>query len=426
MKVAAAFGLLLALAVGLAAAESTCDGVDNNLPVWDGDLTLLSTVPNGKLYVAGLDGNKVKVMHLYGSALEMGVAHGQLLKDDINAMFPKFFQWIDAQIDQYLSKLPEFLRKVIEVNGVKAALQVTADLTRKYTPAHWFDEIKGVAQGAGVDEKLVLQLQMFPELIKAQCSIYGAWGEATANSTGGLIQLRALDWGVDSPLVQYPTFIVYHPTDGHAFSILSYPGFLGALTGYSEFLGISEKVWLHYTGKAARDGYPWHFLLRDILQFDETIDDATNRMVNTRRTCSIFVGVGSHLDGQLRIFQYAHETLQEFDDNNFPLYTEHPRFKGFVYVDKHTQPSHNPCMETLVKDIYGAITPINTIHHLVAQLGTGDIHAAVYDYANNDVYVGIAGGSVPGVLDVPAGQILPAYNRPWLRFNMTAQFLNSQ
>jgi len=73
----------------------------------------------------------------------------------------------------------------------------------------------------------------------------------------------------------------------------------------------------------SRIGYPWHFLLRDILQFDDTLgasfsfppppnlfpiiffpllgidwvrsgclDDAVNRMANAARTCNIYVGVG--------------------------------------------------------------------------------------------------------------------------------------
>jgi hypothetical protein len=37
----------------------------------------------------------------------------------------------------------------------------------------------------------------------------GAWGPATSKSTAGLLQLRALDWGLDSPLVQFHQLTVY-------------------------------------------------------------------------------------------------------------------------------------------------------------------------------------------------------------------------
>ncbi len=57
------------------------------------------------------------------------------------------------------------------------------------------------------------------------------------------MQLRALDWGTDNPLRLAPALLVYHPTDGNAFAILSWKGFIGALTGYSHHMGISEKKW---------------------------------------------------------------------------------------------------------------------------------------------------------------------------------------
>ncbi len=135
----------------------------------------------------------------------------------------------------------------------------------------------------------ILTCQMLPELVKAGCSMFGAWGSATPN--GSLVQMRALDWDMTTPLMLCPAVTVFHPDadNGHAWASLSWMGFVGALTGMSEVkLGISEK---HgdpdFGGKDSRIGNPFHFVLRDILQFDQTLDDATNRMVNTRRTCSV-------------------------------------------------------------------------------------------------------------------------------------------
>jgi len=34
------------------------------------------------------------------------------------------------------------------------------------------------------------------------------------------------------------------------------------------------------------------YLLRDILQFDETLTDSMNRMTNAHRTCNLILGVG--------------------------------------------------------------------------------------------------------------------------------------
>ena len=42
----------------------------------------------------------------------------------------------------------------------------------------------------------------------------GAWGTAINQTQGTLFQLRALDWGVNSPLTDVPQVTVYHPDNG--------------------------------------------------------------------------------------------------------------------------------------------------------------------------------------------------------------------
>jgi hypothetical protein len=57
---------------------------------------------------------------------------------------------------------------------------------------------------------------------------------------------------------------VFHPSAGygHAYSTMGWSGLIGALTGYSSAdVAISEKVWLHYTGKSTFAGIPATFLL---------------------------------------------------------------------------------------------------------------------------------------------------------------------
>ena len=136
-----------------------------------------------------------------------------------------------------------------------------------------------------------------------------------------MIQLRALDWATDGPFQQYPVLFVYHPTtEGHNFTILSWAGFIGTITGFSSSpIGLCEKVWLQYNGTRPRSGIPWHFLTRDILQFDNTIDDAISRINNAQRTCSVWLGLGDPVN-KFRAVGYAHDYVEVFDDNNYPVY----------------------------------------------------------------------------------------------------------
>ncbi len=80
-------------------------------------------------------------------------------------------------------------------------------------------QLQGLADGLdGVTSyQTLLQINMFPELIKASCTMYGAWGPAIAqcNDKGAtLTQLRALDFGLDNPLSNYSMLAVYHPLEG--------------------------------------------------------------------------------------------------------------------------------------------------------------------------------------------------------------------
>ena len=48
-----------------------------------------------------------------------------------------------------------------------------------------------MADAIGMKAKDVARFQLFPSLIKAACSMFGAWGEATQQSlNGGLLQVR--------------------------------------------------------------------------------------------------------------------------------------------------------------------------------------------------------------------------------------------
>jgi hypothetical protein len=73
---------------------------------------------------------------------------------------------------------------------------------------------------------------MFPELIKAACSMLGIWGPAS--DTGKLYQLRALDFDTGMPFGKYPSVVVYHSTEegSYPFANIGWVGMIGAISGY--------------------------------------------------------------------------------------------------------------------------------------------------------------------------------------------------
>jgi len=309
-----------------------------------------------------------------------------------------------------------FLREILEEYGVNAVLEFTYFLTRDYIPQYYFDEMQGMADATGIDFMTIVRFNMFPELVQAHCTMVGAWGDSAAErgKNNTLYQLRGLDWSTNGPVQKYPALLVYHPSASGAnnFASFSWDGFVGALTGISSApIGICEKVWLSYNGSFARSGNPWHFVLRDILNWDTSVDDAISRVFKAHRTCSIFVGVGDPYN-KFKAIEYSLDQVEVFDDRTYPQYTEHPRMPGVVYIDKHRQPSHNSCLSSLLQQNYGKIDALALLQ-IAAIHGTGDTHAAIYDYSGSFIYLSSAGVYTNGTAT-------PAYSRQWARVSLTS------
>jgi len=321
--------------------------------------------------------------------------------------------WIDQQIEQALPYLPEAIAKVIAEYGVEAGLELTYVMTESYTPQYYFDEMKGISDASGIPYMDIVRINLFPELIKASCSMIGAWGGAI-DTPNSLYQLRALDWATNGPFQKFASVNVYHPAAEGANSFANYGflGFVGSLTGISSTpVGVCEKVWLSYNGTQNTFGTPWHFVMRDILQWDKTIDDAINRVEQATRTCSIFMGVGD-IEHKFRGIEYSYDVVNIYDDSNYPLYENHPRMKGVVYINKHKQPSTDPCLANLLKAQYGSINA-SSLMQIAALHETGDTHAAVYDYGRRLLYVVVAS-------PFQNGKEEPAFVRQWTELSLDA------
>jgi hypothetical protein len=319
-----------------------------------------------------------------------------------------------------VKKLPQWLVEVIVKGGMDAALDVTYDITKKFQPAHFDEELKGMAMATGIDVKQYRRLAMFPELIKAACTIVGAHGNATSQTStpGSLYQIRALDWDSSSPLRQWPLVTVYHPAagQGHAFAVVGWVGLVGTIgTGYSSAgIGLSEKVWLTDDSVMSRIGTPWTYVLRDVLQYADDLSSAVSMLVNAKRTCAIHVGVGDRNTMDFRGIEYAAKIINIYDDKNQPAYPQHPQLNGVVYWDKHKQPTGDYCLGSLLQEYYGQLD-IETYIHIVSMFQTGDMHIALYDFENEFMFV--ANAAAPGESG-PHN----AYDRQFVKFNMPALF----
>jgi hypothetical protein len=112
---------------------------------------------------------------------------------------------------------------------------------------------------------------MLPELTRAACSIVGASSVATEG--GKLFHLRALDWSPEAPVNQYPSIVIYEPSEegSNTFANIGFLGLTGTLTAISKNgISVGEKVMYvsdptDYPMKPTTTyhGKPWMFVLRD-------------------------------------------------------------------------------------------------------------------------------------------------------------------
>ena len=275
----------------------------------------------------------------------------------------------------------------------------------------------------------VVRIHLIGELTQGDCSLFGAWGAATPD--GELLQLRALDWNTADVFRNASAVLVEHPTgyeseNASTYASVGFIGWLGGLTGYSENkVGISE-IGIAFPdasfGNESREGVPFTFLLRSILEFDTSVQAATARIKSANRTCDLVLAVG---DGKaaapdsFRAFEYSASVAVNMTDSNMlPLNdTWHPRMKDIAYLGMDWDcPGYNAKLHEQLAANYGNITAETTIRNILPIVQTGDTHAALYDFPRNRMYVSFMrhANSTVG----PSN----AYDRQFTRLDMTALF----
>lgn len=308
--------LVLGLCTFQVASGAYCGGAPdpnakpNPFPINTTAPTFVGSVANGHAYLAGTPGFQFHITHVYGTAYEMGMAQGQLYPSALKDMVNRTWQYMVGQVDGAISFLPKWLADLIGNVGLDLALDALIDLTTPSTGGYIYEELHGLADGAGLDYKQLARVHLIGELTQGDCSLIGAWGGATLG--GKTLQLRALDWDTDGPFRDYPAVTVYHPSTpgAHPFTNVGLLGFIGAFTGQSSAqMGVSEIGVSYpdttYFGTETFAGIPFVYLLRDILEFDNTVFESVDRIENANRTCNLILGVGDGKAETARSFAYS-------------------------------------------------------------------------------------------------------------------------
>jgi len=151
-----------------------------------------------------------------------------------------------------------------------------------YIPDHYLEEIKGIAEGAGIDEETMLHVNCIVDRLQmVLCSTVVAAGDATAD--GEVYFGRNLDFIGRNILHRTTVCLVYEPTGKTPLVSVTWPGLVGVLSGMNSRGVCGATMMIHY-GSAAKPGIPYMMMYRDALVAAEKTGDVAAYFARCKRT----------------------------------------------------------------------------------------------------------------------------------------------
>ena len=348
-----------------------------------------SPAVNGRIEKLGSGPNPITVLYLWGTPYEMGYAHVKLCAERV----------------KYLCTLLN-LGAAMAMHATPATLDDAWNQMAPFVPARYKDELRGLADGAGIDLKLVQRAHAIPDLSEYHCTFYAAWGKATRN--GHLEQIRALDYATEAGLQEGPALIVCKPTGGNVFVNIGWIGFIGCVSGMNDrHIAVSEIGDNFGPAHETLAGEPMPFVLRDVLENAGTLDEGVNSVRRAHRTSSFLYCIGDSKIPGARALRTAMDFCEVYDPTNYPG----DRLDNLVYwsMGWERDGKWNHRVHDALQANWGHIDEFTGMRTVMRDLGTGSLHAIAYDVTTLKLWVANAS---------PGPKVVPGYKRDFEQFDL--------
>lgn len=232
----------------------------------------------------------IRVVRLWGTAVERGRAHGRLLAEEIvalaNAELGSRFAGPQGKL-----KLEALRRSVPRLIGFPEAVDAELDGLLEGVRATGCDTTLE-AQDRPLD-RADLSLIAALDALGVACSGFTVWGKDVDG--GGVLSARNFDWPLTgSHLVDNLVLMVHYPDRGQPWAAAGWPGYVGAVTGVS---AAGHAVYLH-TGDGSPgiprpESWPTAIAAREILArgADGLVDAARDVLAETAPSASYITRV---------------------------------------------------------------------------------------------------------------------------------------
>lgn len=214
------------------------------------------------------------VLHLKGTPYEMGYQHGALLKDHAT-------QNMNYLLVEKAKEAPKVQVGPVTMT-VRNAINMILKLQEPFVPSRYFEELDGLAAGAGIDPQDARAGNFIPELF--HCSGFALMNSATKD--GSLLHGRVLDYAIDWQLQNHAVLIVAEPEGRVPFVNVTYAGFVGSVTGMNaEHISIGE---MGGRGLGHWEGRPMALIIREALETAKSLEEAISVFRDGPRTCQYY------------------------------------------------------------------------------------------------------------------------------------------
>jgi isopenicillin-N N-acyltransferase like protein len=212
---------------------------------------------------------------------------------------------------------------------------------------------------------------------------------------------------------------------------VGWPGSIGALTGLSDqHIAISE-IGVSYPddsfGQGTSNtppekvrGEPWMFVLRDTLQYTDSLDTARTHISNANRTCNLIIGLGDGKLGKSNGIQYSGYVANAYDDATLLPVNEtwHQPIPDVVYNGMDWLcPAYNQVLGDQLRKFHGQISEEVIVHDILPTAMTGDLHIAVFDLHTANMHVSFCRSS-----SADTSEPQNAYERQFTRLHLADLF----
>jgi len=280
------------------------------------------------------------ILRLEGSPYEMGYQHGKELKEEI----------------KYLSSNLKNLFARYEGIFGKLAFPIFRYFSKKLEkkiPKEFQEEMRGIADGAGVDynsirlENLTEELgEIFYDYLKPfipflKCSCF-----VTKDIDGNIIWGRNLDYLFYEVLPILNIVFVYVPQQGFPFISLSWPGVIGASTGISRNLSLISLS--SSTKSRLFSGIAQEILTRQVIQYSQSLEDGIKEIFSLPATVGQNLVLVSKNDAKVVEISPNKKAIRSFQ-NGYITVTNHFQLQE---MEKEQVPSIGPRKTSIADELF--------------------------------------------------------------------------